>query len=145
MYCRFESRDGWGLFQQAWTFRDRLDEVPRRAAREFEDAFRWLRCQTPQPPGDVYDDSRSRFPKTWFKSEAKDHVQHAWLLADLMSRHGLRIRHRFSHNPGVIIFEDAVQVVVRPNREHVRIARKPDRQPRWNGDRSTIRRWKSQT
>lgn len=143
MYYRFESRDGWGLFQQAFTFECRADAkmLTSRVEKEFREHIQWLRSQTPVPPKSAYVDTRSRFPKTWYKPEAKEHIRRAWLLADIMSRNGLRVRPRWSREPGIILFEDDVQVVVRPNRENTRIPPKPRRPRRWNGDRSTIRRW----
>lgn len=146
MYIRFESRDGTGLFAEAGSFRAEMGarRVPRWARREFVENYDWLSWHTPAPPEEAYVDTRARYPLTWFKQEARGHIARAWRIANILGRHGVHMRPIVSDDPGLILFEDEVQVVVRPKRESIRpAARPPNIQAPgsgWSGSRDTIRR-----
>jgi hypothetical protein len=116
-----------------------------RDARELSDLLGRLWSITPAPPGDAYQDHKCRYPLTWFKDSAREHVRIAWRISELLRRRDVRIRARASRDPGYILFQDEIQVIVRPHRgEHYGHAPRPadlPTRPIWNGDRATIRRW----
>ncbi len=145
MFLRFEARGGRGLFARAFELRDaarcRDVRMSRKDDREFHELLCWLTNRTPVPPREAYRDDLSRSPLTWWKLSARDHIMHAWRISLILCRYRHRVRPLHSHKPGTILFEDDVQVVVRPNRTNDRPAAKAQRrQPRWNGDRASIRR-----
>ena len=146
MYVRFEGAGGGGLFWIASDVELRLIRglrMSRGERRRFHELHGWLRTHTPAPGEEAYRDWRSRLPRTWFRESAREHVRHAWLLSDLLSRRGVRVRPIRAREPGTIIWEDEVQVIVRPNRVGtvVRPRRPWARRRSWEGDRRTIRRW----
>lgn len=122
-----------------------LDHQSARLSRaelaELNSLKAWLWANTPNPPPEAYDDHRSRRPRTWFKPTATEHIRAAWRIADLLQR-GQPIRPVQSRTLQ-ILWEDDVQVVAREQRTPtiVRPPRPAPRPGRWNGDRTTIRRW----
>lgn len=145
--CTFDlrPRGGLGLFARAADLRDAARRsrglgMTRRDGREFCEIRDWLWKRTPVPPEFAYIDDRCRRPLTWWKVSAHEHVHRAWRLSVIMARYGYRVLPRRSRWPGTILFEDDVQVVVRPDRRHDRWAAKvARREPRWDGDRATTR------
>jgi hypothetical protein len=122
MYVRFEGPRGGGLF---WVASEgsrllRRLRMSRSDARKFTDLKSWLWTNTPVPGAGAYQDWRSRHPRTWFKECATEHVRLAWELSDLLCRHGVRIRPLRTRAPGTILWEDQVQVIVRPRRINTR-------------------------
>ena len=147
MYLRFESLSGEGLFARAHHLRDaaRFGSVrmSRAHEREFNELLAWLSLHTPGPPASAYRDSRSRAPRTGWKACAEAHVGFAWRMSVLMGRYRHNVRPLYSASPGRILFEDRVQVVIRPNRANTQPTPARGTRQGWSGDRTTIRRMRA--
>jgi hypothetical protein len=145
MYIRFEAADGSGLFHEASRFPHfeyrRQHGVSRKDAIEFDWVYRKLYWSTPAPPRIAYQDTLSRHPRTWFKASAQEQVTLAWRISVLLNKYGAKLRPRWSAGPGTVLYEDDVQVVVRPRCIYPR-GNGRAKGPGWSGDRRTIRRWR---
>ncbi|MEX2219713.1 MAG: hypothetical protein WD749_13250 [Phycisphaerales bacterium] len=142
MYIRFEGPRGGGLFKIGDACRSRARRRMSAAdRRRFDEHFGWLWENTPAPGADVYCDTRSRRPRTWFRPTAREHIRRGWMLCDPLCGHGVRIRPVMARDPGTIIWEDPVQVIVRPGQVRTVVRPPPpcERRARWSGDRATIR------
>jgi hypothetical protein len=98
-----------GIFTEARLLRDR-GELTHDEEGRLADLYAWFNEHVPVPPfsagrirGDVV---------AWFKDDAGDPVTQMWGLATLLREHGLEVRLLRSMNPGRVVYEDWVQVVV---------------------------------
>jgi hypothetical protein len=149
MYIRFETAYGLGLFAEAAHFPrceryQREAGISRRDGAEFERCYNDLCYWTPAAPWWAYEDSMSRRPRTWFKASRTEVVRAAWGLMEVLNRNGSMLRPRWSVWPGTVLFEDEVQVVVRPRCVYP-LKKRREKGVGWTGDRETIRRreWRS--
>jgi hypothetical protein len=143
MYIRFETLDGRGLFHVMGDIdlHDRRPKgIPRREVRQLDECYEWLYRHTPVPPGSAYSDPLCKYPRTWFKESASMHVRMAWQLSTIVSRRVERLRPIRSDSPGVILWEDEVQAVVRAADQTCALHEPArTRANAWNGDRTTTR------
>ena len=84
--------------------------------REISRVYAWFNDRLACP--DVLSARMSRFGHRrgvgWFRDEARAHVSEARYLAWLMGEVGVPIRELRASNPGVLIWEDAEQIVAVP-------------------------------
>lgn len=72
--------------------------------------YDWFNDHVPVPPF-----SDGRFPPdavAWFKHDAREAVTKMWDVALLLREHGIAVRMLRSTNPGRVVYEDQVQVLV---------------------------------
>lgn len=98
-----------GIFTEARLLRDR-GELTHEEEGRLAELYEWFNEHVPVPPfstgrirGDVV---------AWFKHDAGDPVTKMWNLAALLREHGVEVRLLRSMNPGRVVYEDQVQVVV---------------------------------
>jgi len=48
---------------------------------------------------------------SWFRADAREHVQKAWELARLLQANGFHVEVHKTHDPGIPIYEDESQIV----------------------------------
>ncbi len=148
MYIRFESRTtGDGLFGvMSWLDMNR--EILRRRDRHvFDTLCDWLCHQTRKPSASVYPNKRAI---TWWVPTASEHIDQAWRMCALMNRNGISMRPIRAHRlPGRTTYRDEMQVVIVASPRQLDAVRggdprAPRREPKtvWNGDRTTIRKWR---
>jgi hypothetical protein len=96
-----------GILTQARLLRRELTtEEDARLAELYE----WFDDHLPIPP---FSDGRiSRDAVAWFKHDADEPVAKMWDVVALLREHGIQVRMLRSANPGRIVYEDQVQVVV---------------------------------
>lgn len=94
---------------------------------------------TPEPPEEAYDDPRHPPPRTWFKEAAGEHVMLAWEGYRLAQLAGSRMRPLRARKPGLVLWEDEVQAVIRTPAAEGRWVCKPERPARWDRRRESIR------
>jgi len=120
-FVRFETLGGLGIFT-ACEFLGRSSETDRprwmsRAQwRYAAECYEQLCRLTPVPRSHCYNDHRARQPKTWFHAHAWQPIALCELLVGLLQSHDVVIRPRWTSEPGEIIWEDDVQVIVRYDR-----------------------------
>lgn len=136
---RFQSSDGEGILQVASDFLDlctgsfRWLRSRTRATREMESILTWLRGNTNPPPCTAYSDTRNRFPYTWYKASAVEHVRRAERLCVLLQREGVDILRIETRLPVLPLWQDDIQVVIRrprspkPNKPNVYATRVKNR------------------
>ncbi len=123
-FVRFETLSGLGIFT-ACEFLGRRGEADRprwmsRAEwRYAADCYEQLCRSTPVPRSHCYQDHRARHPKTWFRAHAWQPIALCELLVGLLQSHDVVILPRWNSDPGEIIWEDEVQVIVRYDRVNV--------------------------
>lgn len=116
---RYEASDGFGFFSAANDFRDLATNRPRflrsrtKLEREIESLYTWLRNHTNPVDVSAYKGDRSKYPCTWFKSTAVEHIRHADRLCAILNREGMNIRRLERPMPIRPLWEDDVQVVTR--------------------------------
>lgn len=158
-FVRYETLGGLGIFTACDFLRcsratDRPKWMSRAQWRLASESFEELCRATPVPRAHCYRDARARYPKTWFHAHASAPIALCELLVALLQAHNLVIVPRWTDDPGEIIWQDDVQVIVRydrvnlPHAErlHEQFAKRlvemnrrgTSRQPK--RDRSTIRR-----
>lgn len=147
MYVRFEDLYGRGIFTMFDDLRYPFKEVPkpprRSDAARLDGLIRLLGRETPAPPCGAYVDDLCRKPITWYRPEAGELITVANEIARIFRSLGVPVLKHVDACPGAIIWQDDVQVVVRPPRRPPRVI--PDacrkRPKAYNDDRCTIRRW----
>lgn len=98
-----------GLFTEARLLRERGDLTAEEDAR-LENVYEWFRVHVPVPPF-----SSGRFPRdavAWFKGDAAEAVTRMWDIVALLREHGVEVRLLRSANPGRVVYEDELQVLV---------------------------------
>lgn len=98
-----------GIFTEARFLRERGELTEEEDAR-LEELYDWFAEQVPVPPF-----STGRFPRdavAWFKDDAGEPLTKMWDIVALLREHGVEIRLLRSANPGRVVYEDRVQVLV---------------------------------
>ena len=62
----------------------------------------------------VYDREINPTAQSWFKSTARHLLGDLQFYEDLLQRHQVQYQKLHSDDPGTVLYEDAVQIVVRP-------------------------------
>lgn len=116
---RYEAPDGFGIFAAANDFRESALDRPRflrsrtKLGREIESLYTWLRNHTNPVEAAAYKGDRSKYPCTWFKSTAVEHIRHADRLCAIPNKEGMNIRRFERPMPIRPLWEDDLQVVTR--------------------------------
>lgn len=98
-----------GIFTEARFLRERGELTAEEDAR-LEDLYEWFEEHVPVPPF-----STGRFPRdavAWFKDDAGEPVTKMWDIVALLREHGAEVRLLRSPNPGRVVYDDRVQVLV---------------------------------
>ena len=98
-----------GIFVEARLLRERGVLTVEEDAR-LEELYGWFEEQVPMPPF-----SAGRFPRdavAWFKDDAGEPVTRMWDIVALLREHGVEVRLLRSTNPGRVVYDDQVQVLV---------------------------------
>ena len=83
---------------------------------ELADLMRWFRLNLEGPfKHRLRKPWRARRSICWFKSDAHEHVKHAWQMTDLLERNDVFMQVIKSRTVGYIIYEDAAQVLAQPS------------------------------
>jgi hypothetical protein len=83
---------------------------------ELADLMRWFRLHLNGPfEHRLRKPWRARRSICWFKSEAHEHVKHAWRLVNVLKRNEVLVRMIKSQTVGYIIYEDPAQVLAQPS------------------------------
>jgi len=127
MYLRFTSpvRSGrrgvhMGIFQAAFICRDDVD-MPAYLHKQLIEEIDWFKANLQSPNARHFRTQHfSQFrceSICWFKSSAKQMIDHAWALRALLEECGMPISLLHTKNPGHISFEDNYQIVAYPRRD----------------------------
>lgn len=98
-----------GIFTEARLLRERGALSAEEEIR-LEELYDWFNDHVPVPPF-----ATERFPRdavSWFKDDAGEPVSRMWDIVALLRAHGVVVRLLRSPQPGRIVYEDGVQVVV---------------------------------
>ena len=98
-----------GLFAEARLLRER-DVLTAEEDARLANVYEWFQAHVPVPPF-----SSGNFPKdavAWFKAEAREPVSRMWDIVALLREHGVEVRLLRSANPGRVVYEDPVQVLI---------------------------------
>lgn len=98
-----------GILTEARLLRDR-DQLTADEGARLEELYGWFNTHVPVPPF-----ASGRFPRdavAWFKDDAVKPVGRMWDVVALLREHGFDVRLLRSANPGRVVYEDEVQVVV---------------------------------
>lgn len=98
-----------GIFAEARLLRERGALTTEEDVR-LEAAYDWFHEHVPVPPF-----SSGGLPKdavAWFKHDAREPVARMWDIVALLREHGAEVRLLRSANPGRVVYEDQLQVVV---------------------------------
>ncbi|GMA32950.1 hypothetical protein [Litorihabitans aurantiacus] len=116
MYTRFETPelDARGRRVGVFALANGLARAGRLASDEWgvwRAGNDWFDHAYPHPPADAYSDPRAA---AWFGPAAGHLVAAVRPYLLLLARHGVACRRVETHDPGRIVFSDAVQVVAVP-------------------------------
>jgi hypothetical protein len=98
-----------GILAEARLLRER-DQLTAEESARLEELYTWFNEHVPVPPF-----SASRWPRdvvAWFKYDAFEPVARMWDVVALLREHGLEVRLLRSANPGRVVYEDGIQVLV---------------------------------
>ncbi len=98
-----------GVFTEARLLRERGELTDEEDAL-LSELYEWFNEYVPVPPFSarrIHDDVVS-----WFKDDAGEPVTKMWDIVALLREHGVEVRLLRSRNPGRIVYEDEMQVVV---------------------------------
>ena len=98
-----------GIFTEARVLREQ-GELSADEDAQLEELYEWFEARVPIPPF-----SSGRFPRdavSWFKHDAGGAVAKMWDIVALLREHGVEVRLLRSANPGRVVYEDDVQVLV---------------------------------
>lgn len=130
MYLRFETLsycDGaprsCGIFAAADVLRE-SGALPSEAGVRLEAVLSWMDQHLKVPP--ALDQSSNRRAQCWFHAGAKEAITQAWRLVAILREYDVDVQLVKTADPGLIVYRDAVQVVVKPRR-HGRYIRAVDR------------------
>jgi len=125
MYLRFISpvrprarSIDYGLFQAIIACRE-LDDYPKWLRQQVEAEFDWFKTHLPSPDESVFGRQNVRAKAAhicWFRAEAKEMIQRAFVIRTLLNELGCTIVVRKTSNPGKISYSDRWQVVARPEK-----------------------------
>lgn len=98
-----------GIVTEARFLRDEGRLSDSESSR-LEESYEWFNDHVPVPPF-----SAGRWPRdvvSWFKGDAVEPIARMWELVAILRDHDVPTRMLRSGNPGKILYEDEVQVVV---------------------------------
>lgn len=84
----------------------------RCGEHEMDLIFGWLKVHLPVPPRAAFRGGRAL---SWFKLDARACIEQVRDLALHLERRGERVWQIYSRNPGLITYEDELQVVALPD------------------------------
>lgn len=134
MFTRFATREDRGLFQVAYEL-ERSSSISAHETRLIRRHLDWFETELRAPPRWVFDHHPEDTPRSWFRNSAHRMIEEAWRFAGVLGDLGEVIEMARNNEPGAIVFEDTVQIVVAP----LASAPRPRRARRRPRDRSTIR------
>src|SRR5262249_41562725 len=102
-------RELTGIFTEARLLRER-DRMTYEESARLDGIYSWFNDHVPVPPFATADLPRD--VRAWFKDDAVGPVSRMWDIVALLREHGTDVRLLRSANPGRILYEDDVQVVV---------------------------------
>ncbi|MCI3932139.1 hypothetical protein [Streptomyces sp. AN091965] len=119
-YIRFESpqRHERGHFPGVFALANGLARDGRLTAaqqRFWRAANDWYDAAYPTPDASFYDPERHPGAVSWFKTTATHLIERVPGYLELLAAHGVPCREVRSADPGRVIYEDDVQVVVVPH------------------------------
>ena len=79
---------------------------------EHDGIVTWLKVHLPVPPREVFSGGRGL---CWFKLDARACIEQVRDLARFLERRGERVWEIYCRNPGLITYEDDVQIVAVPD------------------------------
>jgi len=83
---------------------------------ELADLMRWFRLNLKGPfEHRLRKPWRAQRSICWFKSDADEHVKHAWQMMNVLERNDVFMQVIKSRTAGYIIYEDAAQVLAQPS------------------------------
>jgi len=98
-----------GIITEARLLRDR-GELTTDEDACLTDLYEWFNEHLPVPPFDT-----QRFPRdavAWFRDDAGEPITKMWDIVQLLRDHGVEVRLLRSANPGRVVYEDPMQVLV---------------------------------
>jgi hypothetical protein len=98
-----------GIITEARFLRDRGELTTDEEGR-LEDLYDWFNENVPVPPFDT-----QPFPRdavAWFRDDAGGPITKMWDIVALLRDHGVEVQLLRSVNPGRVVYEDRVQVLV---------------------------------
>lgn len=119
-FVRYQSSvpDGRGLHLGIFALANRL---AKEGALSAEDWARWRSANDfydaayPTPGKSVYDSAMNPSAQAWFKSTATHLLTEIGFYMDLLRRHDVDCQVFYSTDPGRVLYEDDVQIVVVPH------------------------------
>jgi hypothetical protein len=123
MYLRFVtmsihplSRVSLGIFQAAYKlhYGDALSDYEREQLRAILD---WFNEYLPAPTRFTRSRRKTylRHGVCWFKPSARTCLAHIWEMAALLENNGVWVRMLKAERPGLVLYEDAWQIVAQPS------------------------------
>jgi hypothetical protein len=110
-----------GLFAAAYELRDE-ERLPDYDQTRLKELLVWFAKHliNPAPLSEVSARERRRRAISWFKSQAKEHIQRARELASLLEQYDVRVTMLTTDRPGYVVYEDEHQLVAEPFAETLR-------------------------
>ncbi len=108
-----------GILVAAHTLRDEGD-LTVAEHNELRLAIKWFNEHLPHPK--VLHNTEHRRAISWFKPAATQFIQKMWQLKELLDQHDHYVEVLRTTDPGIIVYEDEVQVIAKP-RKGQRLAR----------------------
>lgn len=78
------------------------------------DLLAWFNEHLPVPT--ILKSEEHRRGLSWFKAAASEHIRRMWELKSVLDRAGVHVEVMRTTDPGVVIYEDDLQVVAKPRR-----------------------------
>jgi hypothetical protein len=108
----------WGIFQAGFQCRD--DEVtPEYLKAEIIKEIDWFKRYLPSPDEQYFNDgdvAKHLSRICWFRSQAREMIEHAYTLKFLLDEAGYLISVIKTRNPGLIFYKDEFQIVAKPDK-----------------------------
>ena len=98
-----------GILTEARLLRDR-DELTAEEDARLAELYEWFNEHVPVPPFSTGDFPRDAV--SWFKDDVGEPVTMMWNVVTLLREHDVEVRLLRSPNPGRVLYEDRVQVLV---------------------------------
>jgi hypothetical protein len=98
-----------GIFTEARFLRERGGLTEEEETR-LEALYEWFNAHVPVPP--FSSGTLPRDAVAWFKDDAGDAIARMWDIVALLHEHGVEVRLLRSTNPGRVVYDDQVQVLV---------------------------------
>lgn len=119
-YVRYQSSvpDGRGLFLGIFALANRLAKQGALSRQDWESwrkANDFYDAAYPTPGKSIYDSAVNPSAQAWFKSTATHLLTGMDFYMELLRRHDVDCQVFYSRDPGRILYEDDVQIVVVPH------------------------------